>query len=665
MINKLLAIILFIGTTVVYSQSVQIVAKINKSSIELKWYAPELILKEGVNIYRSIDSSNWVKLNNAPIKRFDYSFSSTDLNEDNELSDLKEILKNNTELEDLSKLILTLKSFKSLPLSKYLGIYYSDNDLELKPQTFYYRLENQSGKIFGVSKPIRFGAETASAKIDSIYYDQKRRGVTFGWKPDPLSYYGVNIYRSDSKDSIGALITKDPILVSKVKNQEGKSEYPRFFYSDEFLKEKHTYYYTLVGLDFFNQPTVPSEPIKIRIKDETLPAAPVHLRKVIYGKTVDLKWYKEEKEEDFREYKLYYKTPDDTLLKSLNTNSTLFFQDSSFKAENFDEGLYFITVAAVDEEGNEAFSNEVVVEILDLIPPGIPENVIVVSDSARLIVKWKANQEKDLLGYKIYRSIENDINNLSLLTAAPFKDNFFIDSLPKNAMNKFSYAVISLDTNLNESKLSALASNSMIDITAPREPFLKNIILENQKIRIEWVKNTELDLLGYNIFRKKLKDTAAIFEQVNHTLVPPDINMYFDRNYELGTEYVYRLIATDKAGNRSRPSNEFKLSVPREKKESTISVHFSKVKYARKINTLHLAWKYEQDFEEQEIAQKVLFRRVSGGEFKVLKYISHERKFSDSDLLSDKDMEYQIRIYDKEGNIYRSEIYKHKVSLKK
>ncbi len=657
MIRYLLYFLFFLPIFYGNGQSIHVVSKSNSERIELKWYAPSLLLDESVHIFRSTDSLSWEQINSTPIKKFDYVITSNEFKEDKDLVDIKSLLKGNSKLEDLAKLIITMKSFESIPLAKYLGIYYQDDEV-VKGGHYYYKIETESKKVLGYSKKIDLGNLTDAIKVDSIYYEQQKKGVSFRWLPDPYSYFGVNIYRSSHRDSIGVLVNATPILVSVIKDDNGKSVYPKFFYTDERLEEKRTFYYRIVGLDFFNQHTAFSEPIEIRIKDETLPVAPINLRKRIYDKNVYLEWFKEEEDDDFLEYQIFYSTPRDTIFKRLETPFSLEFKDSVYQVEQLEDGLYFFTIAAIDEDGNAGYSNEIVVEILDQTPPMIPQNVIVISDSSRLIIQWDANQEGDLKGYKIYRSIEGQVENLSLLTAKAFTNNFFIDSLPKNAMNNFSYSVLAIDTNYNESGLSTMVSNKMIDITPPREPFIKNITVEGESLLVEWVRNTELDLAGYVLMRKeKVEDTMQI---INRLLIPGDINMYFDRSFETNKEYAYQLIAVDKTGNKSRASNLFKITLPKVNKEREITVQFTKAKYNKKLRSLQLVWRYEQ--EEEEIAQRILFKRDHLGEFKPLVYLKNEQKYTDSNISSKTNSEYQIRVYDAEGNIYRSDIYKFKPS---
>lgn len=662
--NRLLGILFLLVSCSLSAQENRLVMKQNSHSIEVKWYSKELIFREPTVLYRSVNNGEWEKVGPVQFVFGQQKPTAEEVKADPELKDLQDLFKSSKKLDGLGLLIVTLKSFNSVPFCRFLGNYYEDTQVTAG-NAYRYRVV-KAGQT--ASNPLAesvvqvMGAPTLSAPVDSLQFKTRKRAVDFRWKPEPDRYYGVEVYRSEQPDSIGKLMTKDPILISKVQDPNGKTTYPEFFFSEEKLAEKKTYYYTFVGVGFFGERLKASAPLKVRIKDETLPGAPENLHKTVYGKQVQLNWFKETQESDFAGYRVYQGKAKnrDSAQFEISNKELLPFADSSFRASVPEFGVYFFKVAAVDDDENEGFSAELVIEVIDNEPPSIPLNVKVISDTARLIITWDNNPESDILGYKIYRSIKNDQNNLSLLSANVLKTNVFYDSLPANALNAFTYAVIALDTSLNESKLSEPATNVMIDIRPPKQPFLKQVYREDDKVVIEWVKNTELDLAGYQLFRISETDTNRV--RLNKDLVPKDISSYYDRTAEPGKSYDYFMTALDIRSNCSKESNRITIRIKSETADVKRKVEISKVKYDKVTGSVKVSWKSSP---VEETVSYVLFKRTAGTEFKMLTSRSEMTSYRDESVQPGDLMEYQVRMYNQEGKVVRSGIVSFSVPEKK
>jgi uncharacterized protein len=652
--NKLALLMSVFAVCNLFSQENKLVYKVSDHAVALKWYTPTLIIREQVKVYRSLDGGNWVNLTTTPLQFGTYKVSSGELAADSELKQYIDLVSGTKKLEGIGLLLASLKSFRSNVYCNYLGNYYEDFTVPASGSV-QYKVVKITGNIeveVALSEVIRLGSDIQKPQIDSLKVTLKRKGVDFGWKPEPTKYYGVEVYRSLTKDSIGKLITKDPILISKIKDPKGVEVYPTVFFSDDKLKEKQTYYYTLVGLDFFGDYTEYTKQIAIRIKDETLPEPPTNLRKAVYGKNVQLNWTKASQDDDFAGYKVYFSKEGKTEY-ALQNDALLPFSDSAFRVSVPDFGLYFFKVAATDLDGNEAFAAELIVDVIDNEPPMPPANVLVSSDTARLVISWDANTESDILGYKIYRSIENDKKNLTLLSAELIYTTDFIDSLPANALNKFSYAVLAVDTSLNESKLSSMASNTMTDALPPIEPFLKRVSQAEDKIVIEWVRNTELDLIGYDLYRQNDSDSLKVFQKINAAIIPKDLAQYFDRSMEPGKQYSYYLVAVDQRLNQSNPSNHLRILTKAKVEKANHQVAISKLKYEKATGSVKISWK--SSVQEEKVSY-VVFKRIGKEEFKMISTRTETIGFRDTEAKSGQTIEYQVRMYDDKGNVTRSEV---------
>lgn len=664
MSKGVLIAIISVFATCLSAQTNRIVVKATNESVEIKWYSNTLVFKEPVDLYRSENNGSWIKLNAQPFRMGAQQPTSTEFQNDKELRQFIDLLNGGKKLEGPALLITSLKSFKSAALCRYIGNYYEDKSVT-NLHSYQYRIVKSGERpeqFLAESEIVKAGSPQSQLPIDSIYYTTGFRSVQVGWRPETMRYYGVNIYRSLSADSLGTLVNNDPILVSKVKDEQGVLSYPDYFFEDVKLKEKQTYYYTLVGLDFFGGEIQQASPIIVRIRDYTFPDAPVSIRKNVYGKRVDLHWYKVQKDEDFAGYAVYrakFRAKDSLRYERINTE-LLAFEDSVLMSTVQDFGLYFFKVAAVDQEGNEAFSPELIADIIDNEPPLPPTNVKVISDTARLVVTWNPNAEPDILGYRIYRSVKNELKALTILTADIVRETQFIDSLPANARNQFTYAVLAVDTSLNESKLSEAGSNAMVDILPPKQPFLKQVTFSDGKNQIDWVKNTELDLAGYHLYRSTGDDTIML--RINTDLIPVDIARYLDRTVVAGKTYHYQLVAVDERNNVSLYSNKISIRLREKAEEVAHKVAISKVKFDKASASVKVSWK--SDVQEGNY-QYILFRRVGNTEFQMISKKGEGLNYRDTNVRPGDVVEYQVRMYDDAGRVTRSEITSFKVPQKR
>ncbi len=435
---------------------------------------------------------------------------------------------------------------------------------------------------------------------------------------------------------------------------------PDHFYADEQLKEKQTYYYTFVGLNFFGESLTPSQPLKVRIKDETPPIAPTDVDKQIYDKKIVLTWLQPEASDDMAGYHIYVSAANDSILERL-TAQPIASGTMRYELEVGRYALYTLRVAAVDAEENEAFSEELYAETIDKIPPAAPSMVEIVADTGRLIVQWQPNAESDLMGYKIYRSVKGNSGAMALLTADYFSDASYIDSLPANAINDFSYAVIALDSNGNESSLSAIATNKMIDATPPKAPFLKTAVVQDEKhVLLTWVRNTELDHKGYAIYRKNDSDSLGQFQRLNQQLIPGDVMQFTDRSADGKNTYSYYVEAVDQQGNLSAPSNIVRFRMAPQKSENDLKVSLKKAKYNKTTGTIRLSWK---PGSYSETARYVVFRRNAAGTFVPISAMLDMPTFTDDSFEKQPAIEYQVRIYDN-GQSQKSEPVRVSIPMK-
>jgi fibronectin type 3 domain-containing protein len=315
-------------------------------------------------------------------------------------------------------------------------------------------------------------------------------------------------------------------------------------------------------------------------------------------------------------------------------------------------GPYYYYVATVDQAGNEGKSRPTFAEVHDIVPPAKPTGLIAKSDTGRVYLTWQKNKETDVVGYMIYRtSNKNDKNNFVLLNANPVKEISYTDKLPMNARNKFLYKILAIDSSYNKSEYSEIVSIQMPDIIPPVKPLIKNIYNVENNIVIEWIPNKDADLKGYNIYRSP---NSKDYSKLNLQVIPVSVESYKDGTASSGSTYYYYLTAIDSTGNESQPSGiqkGFNNFVSLKSKPDEI-----KFKYKEDKNELQITWKQEQS---DDLLGCVIYRKEKESE-ELLPLTGKVKgnEYTDKDIKKGKTYYYEIRAYDKMGNIVKSEIKK-------
>ncbi|MBL7932698.1 MAG: hypothetical protein JNL60_12390 [Bacteroidia bacterium] len=624
--------------------------------VQVKWYCAELLSKEGVNIYRrEIGEITWQKLNQAPVKHGSYSVSQEAKLIDKELSSYITIAADPKNLKDLAFLACIIKSFKSDEFSKFLGIRFDDVNF-IKGKEYEYKLtrikQGIEADVAISSKIVASGYKPIEPQKEISFTTGKKK-VSFLWKPESSRYFGTDIYRRIGDTGTFVKITKDPIILSKTKTKDGKEEYGKEFFVDSKLRGGVKYYYQFLAIDFFGDVSEKSETIEVYIKDLEAPIAPDSVYKTQQGRRVSLRWKKKNIEDDLAGFNVYRTTKNDTDYVRIN-KELVSVGDSVFIDSVPHFGSYMYAISAVDYDKNESRSNPFFLEIYDDEPPVKPKNLTISADTGVLRLSWEKNPEDDLEGYLIYRTInENSADNYVKITPVPVTTNSYEERLPSNTKNKFLYKIVAVDQSLNKSPYSDFAAASMPDVKAPNAPFLKTLAAnEKEQIQVEWLLNAEPDLAGYNVFRRNMTDSVENFEKVNTRLIPFDSYRYIDRTANLETVYEYYLVALDSTGNISKSSNKQKIKI-RKRQDDLVEIKRFEAKYDKRNQQISLKWMLD---EESELKGIILYKRNSNDNyFFPLTGVLQDNVYKDKDVSSGNNYIYQLRVYNKRGDVFKSD----------
>ncbi len=166
----------------------------------------------------------------------------------------------------------------------------------------------------------------------------------------------------------------------------------------------------------------------------------------------------------------------------------------------------------------------------------------------------------NLLGYNVYRTDEaqtdvgNQPINTTLISGTEYADKNF------QFGKDYRYVVRAVSLGTGGAQVESLNSNSIpasprdtFAPAAPERPSLAAPEPSSARLAIFFAANKETDIAGYNIYRSTDPDLPKqSWIRLNQTLLTR--TTYQDDKVEPGKTYYYYIVAVDKAGNVSQPS---------------------------------------------------------------------------------------------------------------
>ena len=622
----------------------------NEGGLVIKWICKTIYREDGFDLYRREEGTDWIKLNTNPINL------TKNYQNDNNLDSEEQGLYDFTVQSNYSdfqtsfpKVFVLIKSIYNNYMANLIGIIYYDK-IAKEGLTYQYKLVGSGSNVeLGISEKFTCDNYTKSPPPDSIQIERFKKRCDIKWKPDIYRYYGVDIFRK-TNDSTFRKITKTPRAIQKNEDKKGNITFPEVCYVDEAINKEFNYTYKFIAIDYFGKESIESEEIFVAKKDFDPPEKPFNLIPIKHDSkmSIDLSW-NFIPEEDLSGFNIYrsqiLEGPYEKINNEIIPTITPFYFD---KVNSI--GDYYYYCSSLDFSGNESYSGKIYLQIRDMMPPEAPQNLTSESGPGFINLSWDNNQESDLKGYFIQRSLndeDNSDNHFININSEPTKENFFKQKLSKNVRNKFVYRVVAVDTSFNRSKPSINSLAQMPDVTPPNHPVIKNVEFKNDIILISWIPNIENDLEGYNLYRK-FKNDSTDFKKINNLTIPKDFSSYKDRQTMPGSEYLYVIKAIDVNGNISEPSKEFFGFNPIEKLTSKIILESELFEKKKRVI---LNWNLDNN--SIPVQGSIVFRSIDNNVLKPYSKLIQEKTFVDN--ISPGSFNYQIRTYTKDGIVLISD----------
>lgn len=265
------------------------------------------------------------------------------------------------------------------------------------------------------------------------------------------------------------------------------------------------------------------------------------------------------------------------------------------------ESTNYITITAIGKTPKQhKTSFKTLIQPIDTIAPAIPVNLEGKIDSLGVVqVKWKANEEKDFLGYRIFRGFTKT-EEPSQLTKSPFAFNKFIDTvMVKNLNSEVYYQIVAVDKRFNHSDKSEVLVLEKPDIIPPTAPVFSDYEIENRAVKLSWFNSSE-ENATHILSRKNITDNTPWKEIYK---VTDTIQTYIDKKVETDKTYQYKIKAVDKGGLESLPSTPLTIEVIDLKpKELIKEINFN---VYREDNYIELFWRADAS----KIAEYTIYKQ--------------------------------------------------------
>ncbi|OYD16774.1 hypothetical protein CH333_02675 [candidate division WOR-3 bacterium JGI_Cruoil_03_44_89] len=192
---------------------------------------------------------------------------------------------------------------------------------------------------------------------------------------------------------------------------------------------------------------------------------------------------------------------------------------------------------------------------VDTIPPDAPVGLVAVGGDECVYLDWEDNTEEDLIGYTVHRSATQG-GPYQRVNASIVSQSRYIDRELENG-ETYYYVVRALDARGNASEgCDEVWATPEEDTLAPSPPTGLQVEVLDSRLIVDWYDNPELDILGYNLFRRETP--GGEFSQMNTSLLSR--SYYVDDDVTNGETYWYFATAVDESENESEGSDTFEAT---------------------------------------------------------------------------------------------------------
>lgn len=619
-------------------------AKYDGSAVKLRWLPADKELGYEYRLYRAPAVTPDERQQIATLQMPSYEEAKGRVTKENEYSlkllypfetasNRAEVNAYLTQLDNRLNMVLFLSIVKP-EISSLLGQSYLDPTVK-KGEAYIYTLETYDEGNLVLTKKVGIIAKTA--EVLSMPWNVKAHlfpwGVGLKWQGyEPFP--GFHIYRADSYSGTYKKINKAPVQVQEAVNPDGTIDTAPYFYTDKISEKNKIYYYKVKGIDFFGDVGPFSDVAIGQVKIDHRPPPPPRPELEISEDNITLQWT--QNDEKVIGYNVYRAPEQKGPYVQLNTKlvSELSFRDDTVIVDQ----NYFYLLTAINGGGYESLRSLAVLGVpIDVTPPPVVKGLKFSLHKATVKTTWEAVQADDLLGYRIYRTMDLKNKDWQLLQSDPVPLSAYDDVLTENLSRyPYYYRITSMDTHFNESESSAMVKVQLPDVTPPRPPSITGSSVREGQVALTWKQVHVYDLAGFNVYR----NVSGQKDKVNSdTFIHTS---FVDATPPIDEPIVYTVVAVDQTGNESEPSAAIHLSVQDHVKPRISKFKIEVVAGQAVIMVIS---------KDTDLAGFDVFRSHNNREFLKISHARiNESQFIDTGVRNGKRYFYKVILWDKAAN---------------
>ncbi|MBC6111313.1 hypothetical protein ACFOG5_08955 [Pedobacter fastidiosus] len=519
--------------------------------------------------------------------------------------------------------------------AKLAGWAYTDADVKPNEKYFYKiksAIPGKTLKIDSAGAYIGLADYEELPKIQEVASNFGNKTITLSWDYGRLVGDYNAYYIEKSVDGGNTFKKISDLPISNMNAEDGNGT-RRMYYIDSLNNNQLNYQYRIAGINPFGE-MGPYSPI-LAGKGKTLLAYVPNIR----SKTIDEKgvlkmsWEFDENGNDqisgfILSQALKSEGPYKEVVKNIPT------AQRSLSYDKLESSNYF-TITAVAKEGEGRTSYPVLVQPVDSVPPAVPTGLMAVIDTTgKVNLKWNANTEKDLLGYKIYRALAKGEEAVPLVDSVWYI-NSYRDILSLKMMNKKAYyGVSALDQRFNQSAISPLIELKKPNIIPPSPAVITKFRTDSGRVSLKWVNSTDEDIESHAIYRRAAPDSPW----VELRLFPGKLtNNYTDEKIRSEKNYQYVVEVKAEGGLKTR-SEILSIQTPPNAADRPIITRF--YAYPDVTNRrIELSW----DDKIIKVKEYQIYKAIKGTPLSLWKVVEAPHKgIYDIDLKPNTEYEYAI-----------------------
>ncbi len=516
------------------------------------------------------------------------------------------------------------------------GLAYVDTDINENEEYFYTvrtvvpieLLEVEAGNVY--VNPAK--KEELPQPIDLIAIGDDKN-ILLTWEYEMFKTVFTSYYLERSENGTDFKRLGDTPLVNL--NDKPGSPSKRMFYIDTISQNNKTYYYRVKGISPFGEQS-PSSEIASAQGIKKLAAVP-HISNYKFDKIggVDILWeFPKEAEKQITKFELNWAPQEKGPYTVVKTDIPVSSRKTNYKELN--PSNYF-KITAVGKGNQKTTSLTAFVQTIDSIPPSAPLGVEGVVDTLGIVnLKWKANTEKDMLGYRVFRgNLENE--EVSQLTVSPIETNTFTDTVQIKSLNsKVYYQIVAVDQRFNMSDFSEKLALKKPDVVPPSSPIFSKYKVIEDGVFLQWINSSSDDVVSHQLFRQKVAEADKGWQLVYKT---DTISKFIDHEALPDIKYRYAIFAEDDSGLKSLPSTPITITNLNNPNQELIT-GFTAI--ADRVNkNITLSWKKMPE----EVVEIIIYKSKKDGKPVLWKQLPPvTNKLVDQSVSPNNTYTYQLRV---------------------